>query len=202
MLTKNNKIFLNILGTTLIILAILAVYKTVKRGNLEGILWFCYLGLFLIGLGILIKNDTILASQLNILAIPLMVWAIDFFSYFLLGGRTIFGITEYMFIQGPIGEKIISLQHIFTIPLSLYALKLIKLKNNSTWRVSIVQLIGLYLAVLIFTSPEENINCVYSSCINFLNTNSFYPLIWISSVFCLIYLTNILINRSFLTKSK
>ena len=202
MLTRNNKIFLNILGTTLIILAILAVYKTVKRGNLEGILWFCYLGLFLIGLGILIKNDTILASQLNILAIPLMVWAIDFFSYFLLGGRTIFGITEYMFIQGPIGEKIISLQHIFTIPLSLYALKLIKLKNNSTWRVSIVQLIGLYLAVLIFTSPEENINCVYSSCINFLNTTQFYPLIWIFSTILLIYSTNILINKLFLTKAK
>jgi hypothetical protein len=202
MLTKNNKIFLNILGIVLITIAILAVYKTLKRGNLEGILWFCYLGLFLIGVGILLRNDTILASQLNILAIPLIVWAIDFFSYFLLGGKTIFGITEYMFIQGPIVGKVISLQHIFTIPLSLYALKLIKLKNKSTWKISIIQLMGIYLAVILFTSPEKNINCVYASCLNILSTNEFYPLIWIFSTILLIYSTNILINRFFLTKAK
>ncbi|MCH7850384.1 MAG: hypothetical protein IH845_01950 [Nanoarchaeota archaeon] len=201
MLTKRNNMFLNTLGLFFITLAILAVYNTIKKGNLEGIFWFCYLGLLLIGIGILLRNGTILASQLNILIIPLIVWAIDFSSYFLIGGRTIFGFTEYMFVEGRVGEKLISLQHLFTIPLSLYALKLIKLKNKSTWKISIAQLVALSIVVLLFTSKETNINCIYSSCLNFLNTNSSYPLIWISAVLIIIYSTSKIINKFFLSKS-
>ena len=70
---KKNYI-LNILGIFFLILSISAIINTIYRDNVDGILWLCYPVLFIISIGLLLKKDDLISSQLNILTIPLTVW--------------------------------------------------------------------------------------------------------------------------------
>ena len=85
------------------------------------ILWFCYLGLVLIGIGIFMGNGGLIGSQIAILGIPLIIWDVDFI-YRAIFGAPLLGITNYLFVNRPILSQLISAQHLFTLPLALYAL--------------------------------------------------------------------------------
>ncbi len=189
---RGKKITLNIIGVLFITWGIAAIINTLYRDDLAPILWLCYIGIILLGIGALKKDSFLITSQINILAVPLIFWTIDFFS-FLINGKTLFGIVDYYFIPGPVIGKIISSQHLFTIPLSFYAIYLIKLKRTDAWKISFIQLILIFLATRIFTDPGENVNCVFSSCLNF--TVSYYPLMWFVSTFLMVLLINFLIIK-------
>lgn len=189
---RGKKITLNIIGVLFITWGIAAIINTLYRDDLAPILWLCYIGIILLGIGALKKDSFLITSQINILAVPLIFWTIDFFS-FLINGKTLLGIVDYYFIPGPVIGKIISSQHLFTIPLSFYAIYLIKLKRTDAWKISFIQLILIFLATRIFTDPGENVNCVFSSCLNF--TVSYYPLMWFVLTFLMVLLINFLIIK-------
>ncbi|MEN9625875.1 MAG: hypothetical protein RL557_203 [archaeon] len=178
-------------------LALAAVINTIYQKNPEGIVWLCYIGLFIISVGMLFKNDTLIVSQLNILAIPLSIWIIDFFSYFYLGntGQTILGITEYMFTEGNLFSKIISLQHFFTIPFSLGVLSIIKIKQKHAWIFSTIQLAIIFTISRLFTSPEKNINYVFRFAEYDLISPSLYPLAWFAVFFLMVVITEVILIK-------
>src|SRR3989344_4527030 len=91
------EIILNSIGTLFTIIGFLAVMVSFYYGTPEQIFWMCYVSLFLMGVAILSRNSLLLASQLNIMAIPLILWSLDFFNY-LANGRGIFGFVDYFFI--------------------------------------------------------------------------------------------------------
>jgi len=193
---------LNILGVFFLILGIGAIVNSLYLRNLTQIFWMCYISLILIGVGILKKNSFLIISQINILAIPFIFWDIDFI-YWLVFNQPLWGITDYFFLERTftIG-KVISLQHLFTVPIALYATHLIGLKRKDTWKFSMVQAVLVYIAVTIFTSPETNINCVFDPCIN-IYFGLPYRLTWFLIFFIMIIITTNVVNRlKFLRKDK
>ena len=190
---RGKRIILNILGIFFITLGITAVLNTIYQGNLEHILWSSFFILLLVGIGILRRSTFLIVGLINIAAIPYTLWSIDFI-YLVSTGQSLLGITDYFFIPGPLLGKIITLQHLFTVPLSFYAIYLIKLKRNDAWKLSFILLISIFFVTRLFTSEENNINCVFSSCLN-IPIQGYYPIIWFTLSFSMVILTNFLINR-------
>lgn len=191
---------LKIIGIFFIIFGVAAIINAVYLKNYAGILWFCYSSLILLGISILKRDSFLLAAQLNIFTIPLFIWTIDF-AYFLAFKQPLFGIVDYFFVNGPSFAKIISLQHLFTIPLSFYALHLLELKRKDAWKLSFIEIILIYVLSITITSELSNINCVYHSCVNFIPAK-FYTITWFTLAFLMILLTDIFISKLFFHKNK
>ena len=200
---KLKNILLNLLGIIFIIFGITAIFNSLLIENPFQIIWMCYIALILIGFGMIYKSSFLIASQLNIIAIPSLVWDIVFF-YQLITKKPLFGITSYFFAeQGITLSKIVSIQHLFTIPLSLIAIYFIKLKygDRDSWRLSMLQAIVVYVLVLLLTIPEKNINCVFKPCIN-INLGFPYVFTWFLIILIQTFVTNFLINKLFIKKKK
>jgi len=163
---KKKERILNLLGVVFVLWGLVAVLYQFSIQEHYFVLWFCYIGLILIGTGILVRSDFLIASQLAIMGLPSLVWAIDFF-YFLLTGDPLWGITTYFFEDQTKIGNLISLQHLFTVPLALFSLSMIKLKRKDFWVLSIVEVIVFYFISRIFSTLEQNINYVFSSSLPF-----------------------------------
>jgi len=190
---KCKSILLNIIGVFFLILGIVAIANSTYNQNPIEILYLCYLGLILIGIGILTKRSFIIMSQVYILTIPLMVWNIDFL-YWIIFNKPLFGVANYFFSEGySIIGKIVSLQHLFTIPLSIYAAGLIGIKRKDAWKWSFIQIILVFIAVTLFSPPELNLNCVFNPCIN-IHFGLPYKLTWFLTIFSITFITSVLLN--------
>ncbi|MBS3094550.1 hypothetical protein J4474_02695 [Candidatus Pacearchaeota archaeon] len=185
---------IKILGLLFLLFGIAAIVNTSIQNGPENILWFCYFGLCLIGIGALTKNSSLVKSQLNILTIPLIIWTVDFFSYFFLG-HTLFNITSYFFEPFSLISKTIALQHLFTIPLGILLLKKINKKAKLSWMISLIQIIILFLLSRIFTNYEQNLNWAYHTSLDL--SIPFYPLFWFASMILVIILTDKTLKKLF-----
>ena len=199
--TKTKFILLDILGIFFLIWGIIAISVSMYNQNPTQILYACYLGLVLIGIGILTKRSFIIMSQIYILAIPLLVWNIDFL-HWIIFNKPLFGITDYFFAEGhSLIGKIISLQHLFTVPIAIYAAKKIGVKRKDAWKWSFVQITLVYIFVSLFSDPITNINCVSNPCIN-IDFGLPYRLTWFIIIFSLTFITNLGINLIVLKNKK
>lgn len=190
---------LQIAGTIFIILGIIAYYNGLKHSGITGVLWFSYTALFLIGIGIVRKNPSLIASQVNIILIPYIFWNIDFF-YVLITSESLFGITNYFFQQRPLLSQIITLQHLFIIPISFFALYKYKLKDKGFWKISLLEIVVLFFLIRILEA-SENINCVFESCIPLQISIIPYPVAWFLFCTTFILLTNYFLSKMFLKKN-
>src|SRR3989344_5697645 len=159
-----NKDFLNIIGIILLTLGILAVIISLTTREPAHVLWFCYISLILIGIGMMSNNSILIARQLNIITIPAIFWNIDFF-YIMLTNKPLWNITNYLIGADILSlSYLISMQHVFTIPIALYSLYALKLKRRDFWKISAFQIILLFILSYIFSSQQANINCVITPC--------------------------------------
>ena len=198
---KHKFILLNLIGMFFLLLGITAVVNSWYNQSPTQVLYMCYLGLIFIGIGILTKRSFIIMSQVYILAIPLLVWDIDFI-YWLIFNQPLFGITDYFFIDSALNiGKIVSLQHLFTVPLAIYAANLIGVKRKDAWIWSFIQITVVYIAVSILSAPEFNVNCVFNPCIN-IYFGLPYRLTWFLVLFSMTFLTSVLLNYFSLIKVK
>ncbi len=191
---KTKNIFLTVIGIIYIVLGIIVSYNAIKYIETAGILWFSYIAFFLIGFGILTRNSYLIASQLTIILIPYIVWNIDFF-YILITSNSLWGITDYFFSPNPTLFRLITLQHIFTIPISLFSIYLIKLKRRDFWKFSFAQIIIFFFIIRVVSTREENINCVFENCFPLQILDTFYPLSWFLSYIVMISLTTLFLNK-------
>ncbi|MEK6836726.1 MAG: hypothetical protein AABX94_03605, partial [Nanoarchaeota archaeon] len=154
-----SRVIINIIGIIFLVFGIAAIINTIL--NIEKgfapILWLSYVCLILLAIGILKKDSSLIASQIAIIGIPYIIWNIDFF-YNLISGNSLLGITDYLFKSNNIIDKIISLQHIFNLPLSLIALHLIKLKRTDFWIIGTIQITIVFLISRLTTTYKENVN--------------------------------------------
>ena len=185
---------LSLVGILFLTLGVLAYYRGIQVSGLAGVLWFSYTALLLIGIGILTKNSYLIGSQINIIFIPYILWNIDFF-YILITSESLWGITNYFFTSRPILSQIITLQHLFIIPVSLISLYFIKLKRNDFWKLSLVQ-VAIFFFIIRIINPTENINCVLENCLPFQITLIPYPLVWFLTYIAMIFLTSLLLVKS------
>lgn len=130
------------------------------------------------GYGILIRSSYLVMSQLNIITIPLLFWIGDFF-YYLFFRSSLFGIVDYFFQPMAIGARIISLEHLFLLPLGFGCLYLLNIKTSRAWVLSFLQLALFFALSRVFTGSESNVNWVYNWNISIVKINNWqYPAVW------------------------
>ena len=196
---KKREMVVLAIGVIFIVFGVAALINTIIQGNPTQILWICYSSLILLGIGILMRNSLLVVSQLNIITIPLLIWTADFI-FFIINKQSFFGIVNYFFMPGPILSKIITTQHLFTIPLALIAVYIIKVKTKYAWIVSLAQVSFLFLITIMLTAPVNNINCVYSSCVNF--NFKHHQVMWFVITFTIICCTNLVLSQIKALKNK
>jgi hypothetical protein len=191
---KHKFLILNILGAFFLLLGILAISNSLYIKNPMQIFWMCYISLLIIGVGILTRNSFLIMSQVYILAIPVLIWNVDFL-YQLIFQKPLWGLTNYFFYDRALNlGKFISLQHLYTVPIALYMVHLIGLKRRDAWKWSFVQTFFVYVAVSLLTTAETNINCVFNPCIN-IYFGIPYRLTWFLIFFTMIFVTAILVIK-------
>jgi hypothetical protein len=190
---KKEKIITRTTGILFLSLGIIAILNEIYRKNPGIILWSCYISLIIIGIGFLKKDKTIVESQINFLAFPLLFWTFDFLQY-LFTGKSFLGISDYFFRQGEIISKIITTQHLWSLPLSIFSIRYLKSKKNSKISIvySIIFAILIFLGSRIFASRESNINIVYSI---FGITGIQYVFLWFGGVFLIIFTTYFVLKK-------
>ncbi|MEK6897330.1 MAG: hypothetical protein AABW93_02255 [Nanoarchaeota archaeon] len=189
---KKGDLLFWLFGVFFIILGILAFINAFL--NLESAipLWFSYIAVFLIGIGIITKNSDLIAIQANILFIPYIFWNIDFF-YQLATSRPLWGITDYFFIKGWMNSlgNFITLEHIYIVPVSIGFIYLLGAHRKDLWKISLLEIATIFFMTFFLSSSEMNANCVFSSCISFISLESpGYQILWFFTVFIMIFLTN------------
>lgn len=182
------RVFLYIIGIVFLIFGIASIVNSLYRGNIWQIFWICYAALLLFGVGAICRRELLIGSQLCILFIPVLIWNVDFV-YQMISGRALWGITDYMF-HGIGISQIISLQHVFSIPLGMIALQLIRPKRFDFWKIAFVEVIVIFFVVVFFTSSGANVNCVFEPCVPF-PFNFSYRVAWLLGFYGIILLTNL-----------
>lgn len=192
MVNKFKDIFLDFTGIFFIGFVVFSYFVSFYLGRWYEILWLCYLCLLLTGIGILIRNGFFMLAQINILFVADFFWNLDYI-YHIFAGRTLLGIIDYFLIEGNYLAHLVSLQHIFFIPLSLAALYLIKSRRKDAWKLSFLEFSFIYPLTFFITPREFNVNCVFNSCINF---GFFRPYIlsWIFVFFGVVFIGNYVIS--------
>jgi hypothetical protein len=197
---KKQELVLKILGIFILFYGLLAITQAITSGNPGWIFWTCYLGMILIGIGSLTKNSLLIKIQLNILTIPLILWIIDFFSI-LIFNYHLLGMTDYFFRQITIFARLVSLEHFFLLPIGFTSLyltkKLTKSSLEKAWHFSSIQLIILFTLTRLLTSPQDNVNSVFFSRINFIPDSEFYLIYLFILCFIMIILTDFTISKIF-----
>ncbi len=185
------------IGFIFLVFGLAAIANTLLHldAGLAPILWFSYIGLIVLAIGCFRRDGSLIASQLCILAIPYIVWNIDFFTY-LFSGSSVWKTADYIFTSGALFGRIISLQHIFNIPLSLFALYLTGLARKDFWKISISEVVILFFASRLFTDPMQNVNCVYHNCATF-DLGIWYPLQWFLAYAVMIGITSFVLIKAF-----
>lgn len=166
-----------LIGWFLLFFGLFSIISNLIYDDPANILWFCYIGMVLMGIGILFKKAWLVETQLNILLIPIILWVLDFF-FFLFFGEPLLGITDYFFAERPLLFQIISLEHFFSVPLGLYALSRIRTKPiKLSWLFSIIQLIIIFILTRVIDVNKVNVNWVFENYTPF-NFGQFYIINW------------------------
>ncbi len=176
-----------LLGILYIVLSFLSFFHAVYYYQPEAIFWFCYAGLGIIGLGLLFNNATLVKSQLCILFIPDLIWTLDFVMY-LVTGASLLGTADYVFLPGLIWPKLVTLQHIITIPVALFLFPRMKQEKHA-WLIGWVQMILVFVITRIVTSYESNVNCAYRLCGQYTVpwTSIEYLMLWMIVTLVMVY---------------
>lgn len=197
---KLKKILTNAIGFFFLAFGTFSMDYAIWREKPDWVFWICYVAMVLIGFGTILKLPSLIAAQISIVGIPLLIWNIDFF-YQIIFHQSLWGVTDYYFTEMLPASRFISFEHFFVVPLGLVALWFIKLNKNNFWRLSLIQISILYFAIRFFTSATENVSCVFKSCVSFIPTNQFYPVMWFGLFILMITIASVLINNlSFLHK--
>lgn len=170
----------------------------------KGLLWICYPVLTLIIIGIFLKKSNLILSQVIIIMIPDLLWIIDFVGI-LITGNSLLGIAKYFFYEGSLLKKMITLQHLFTLPLSIWALSLIKIKKNH--KVLLISFAELFFFLILGMFPAMGgINCfpAAATCTSFIFPEIVsYPLLWLIVEFSFVLISYlILFSLKFIKKRK
>lgn len=177
-----------VLGSLYLLLSVLAIFNAFYYGRPHDVFWSCYLGMFLIGVGLLAHERTLVQSQLYILFIPDLIWSLDFMTH-LISGTSVFGLVDYFFNPGPISARLVSLQHLTTVPLGVYFFYKWGITRAPVWVLSWFQLLLLYVFIRFLTPASVNVNCAYRLCGAAMST-SLYPLWWIVGTLGMVYVTH------------
>ncbi len=180
----------------------IVIISFLQEKNYYSFFWVCYIAIPILIFGLIKRNSNIILSQVIILAIPDLLWIIDFF-YLIITGHVLIGVTTFR-ITTPLIDQIRSLQHLYIVPLSILALSQIKLKKDyKILLIGLAEIILIFLlTLLIVPSNPLNINCIYKNCSNLPLNFLPYMLLWLILLFILITVSYFIITSLPFVKKK
>ncbi len=186
---RHKSIILHSVSAILFLFVLLAIIEQVRLRQYMNLLWLCYFNMALISIGIIAKKPNLILSQILILMIPDLLWIFDFFGI-LVTGTPVLGTARYFFAGNrDLLSQILSVQHLFTIPLSLLVLSLVKIKKSyKALFISFIE-ITLFFVLSYFIPGNYGVNCLPTSEIcTSLQMPKFipYPLFWFAVEFSFI----------------
>ncbi|MBT8363690.1 MAG: hypothetical protein KJP23_03225 [Deltaproteobacteria bacterium] len=126
----------------------------------QNFLWICDLCNFILLIALWTENRLLFSSQLVAVLIVDILWSVDVAMALLWGFHPIGG-TEYMFYSEiPLFVRLMSLFHVFTPPLIIYAVIRLGYDNRGLILQTILTWIVLPLSYLL-SDPTRNINWIY-----------------------------------------
>lgn len=191
-----------LIGVLFVVIELAALIDVWLLENPTQLFWLCYISLAIIAMGIFLHRPRLVVSQVYLLAIPLTIWTLDFIIGLVMGTSP-WGITAYYFDGSAftLGD-FVSLQHLFTVPLSIYAIYLMGgLKERYAWVLSVLQVILIFVIVRLFTTPGENINCVFYPCVAIVAPLPHFVL-WFLTFFGFIGASGIILHLSGILKPR
>lgn len=200
---KNKNILLYTIGLFFLLIFIYIFVFFAYYNFYIGLFWACYIGIFLMIIGIFFKKSNLILSQIIILLIFDLFWALDFI-YRLIMGTSLIGINDYFF-KGYLPNQILSFQHLVTPILAISALFLIKIKKDYKvlW-ISFLEIMGFF--ILGFIIPAKyGINClpVSETCVSFVFPEFIpYSLIWLAITFSFTIISYFIITSLPFVKKK
>lgn len=187
---------LNVSGVFLVFIGIFSMFYSAWAGRVWEVIWLCYIGVLLIGVGIFMRKDYLIVSQFNILLIPSLLWSFDFF-YIFFTGESLLNLANYFFFEGRgMIENFISLQHLYAIPLAVLGLYLVGVKRKDAWKFSLLEMAAIFVLSRAFTPESANMNCVFRNCLSFGVGQIPYELVWFVVVILGVLLVNLFIIQS------
>ena len=205
---ETKKIFLYSITLLISINLFLLVINYGMKGAYIQVLWACYIGMALISIGIARRKYNLVLSQILILAIPDSLWIIDLI-FRLITGKFLTGFATNMFLGMKPLEEILFMQHLYTVPLAILALYLMKPPKKKTPALiiafaEIIILFVLGLTLNVFIPQNSSLNCLPTgtSCSLGLSfTGLPYYLFWFAMVISMVVLSYLVFtNLKFLKK--
>lgn len=187
-----------VIGIFFVFIGLYSFYSFFSFDDISLVLWFCYTGTIVIGIGFILNKNSLVVSQLNILFFPLIIWSIDFFYEFFVGSA-LWGLTSYFFQEGDILRKLIILQHIYTIPISFFALARGSFFSRWVWVYSFIQAIVFFIVTRTFVK-DVNVNWVLNRFPNLIGSDLLYVFLWVFFMFIFCLLTNFILYKIFIEK--
>ena len=182
--------WLNAIGIFLIVLGIVHLIQTIFTVEPVHVFWLCNHVLFFMGIAILFRSSFWLRAEFLVLFLGQFIWMINFiFRIF----DSAFVVVDYRITFIP------ALVHLLTLPLGFVAVMLLKKKEKSAWKGSLLHMIVLFPFVIYFGN-YYNLNCLFEPCVTWIPNVASYPffifLVYFAFIIFLNYIINWIIKKS------
>ncbi len=125
-------------------------------------LWLCNAAMFLLLYAVWREDRLIVSSQAGVVVFIGVVWTLDLVVALIAGGRSLTGITGYMFDPDfPLLARIVSLFHVVLPAFVLWLCLRIGYDRRGIWLQCVVSIVLVYAGWL-FTDPERNLNYAFT----------------------------------------
>ncbi len=174
---KSREIILDIIGIFFIVIPVLRLFFLEGYETFPQFFWLCNHVPIIMGIAILLRSSFWLNAELSLLFAGMLLWVIDFLLYFL-SGFILFDSAMYIFNSaGTMFFYLSTLIHLLVLPLSIFAVFLLKKPEPRAWLGSIAH--GFILApIMIYLGSDYNINFFLRPTLPFVPDFFLYPLIF------------------------
>ena len=163
-------------------------------------LWFCSITMFLLGFGMILKNDVLLNSFLSIalLVQPFQMLDYTWWTFF---NTPLNGLSSFVFRPGySLLQFILNARHMYMIPFGLFSVFTVSRKNMASYLFIPAFVILLLGSSYVFAPKSSNLNCIFEPClkifgkINGLPYSIFYATIIIIISLMIDFIINIFLK--------
>jgi len=142
-------------------------------------LWFCSISMFLLGFGMIKKNEVLLNSFLSIALLVQSFWILDY-AWLTFFNTTLNGVSSFVFRPGySLLQFILNARHMYMIPFGIFSVFIVSRKSRVPYLFIPVFVIILLGSSYIFAPKSSNLNCTFEPCLKVLSKFSGLPYLFL-----------------------
>ena len=149
---------------------LIGVFDFIRKVDLFGFraldfLWFCSISMFLLGFGMIFKNEVLLNSFLSIALLVQPFWMLDY-AWLTFFNTPLNGVSSFVFRPGySLVQFVLNARHMYMIPFGFISVFAISRKNRASYLFISAFVILLLGSSYIFAPKSSNLNCVFEPCL-------------------------------------